>query len=54
MPLYGLTPAKPSLLKEIALNAGDIAAASLQDRRIRRGLSFPVSGLAEINDPAFR
>ena len=52
--LYGLTTAKPRLLKEIALHAGDIVAASLRDRRIRRGLSFPVSGLAEINDPAFR
>jgi glycosyltransferase involved in cell wall biosynthesis len=51
---YGDAPKQCSLATELAKHAGAIVLASLRDRSVRRKISFPVAGLAEINDPAFR
>jgi glycosyltransferase involved in cell wall biosynthesis len=51
---YGETSGYRSLASELLRYAGKIAWASLRDRRVRKRISFPVAGLAEVNDPAFR
>ena len=51
---YGQEFERRGLETELVRHAGEIALATLRDRRVRERISFPVAGLAEINDPAFR
>jgi glycosyltransferase involved in cell wall biosynthesis len=51
---YGDGSKQRTLATELAKYSCAIALASLRDRRVRKRISFPVAGLAEIDDPAFR
>jgi glycosyltransferase involved in cell wall biosynthesis len=51
---YSDAPKQCNLATELARHAGSIVLATLRDRSVRKRISFPVAGLAEINDPAFR
>jgi glycosyltransferase involved in cell wall biosynthesis len=51
---YGDSPKKRFLPTELAKFACAIVQTSLRERGVRKRTSFPVAGLAEINDPAFR
>jgi glycosyltransferase involved in cell wall biosynthesis len=50
----GDVPKKRTLATELAKYAWVIVGTSLRERSVRKRISFPVAGLAEINDPAFR
>ena len=51
---YGDESKQRALAAELAKYSCAIALASLRDRGARKRISFPVAGLAEIKDPAFR
>jgi glycosyltransferase involved in cell wall biosynthesis len=51
---YGERSKRRTLATELAKYSCAIVLASLRDRGARKGISFPVAGLAEIKDPAFR
>jgi glycosyltransferase involved in cell wall biosynthesis len=51
---YGGVPRKRTLATELGKYAWAIVGTSLRERGVRKRISFPVAGLAEINDPAFR
>ena len=51
---YGERSKQRTLATELFRYASTIALASLRDRGVRKKISFPVAGLAEIDDPAFR
>ncbi len=50
---YGARGRRVSLLGELARHAIGLMAADFRHRRVQKRLSFPVSGLAEIDDPIF-
>jgi len=51
---YGERSKQGTLITELFRYAGTIVLASFRDRGVRKRISFPVAGLAEIDDPAFR